>query len=108
MDDRTQEPAFHVDRVLLSGLIPIARYYSCIRCGHDLTDWVMTQSPNQGANCPQCGVRIDERDIAQAQRDTKLGPVWTLLTIVCLILGVATLVGMIWVMTGPQPLIRFG
>jgi hypothetical protein len=106
-DERTPGPAFHVDRVLLSGLIPIARYYTCIYCGHDLTDWIMTQSINEPSLCPNCEIPISERDIARAQRDTKLGCLWTLLSIACLLLGFAAVVGVVWLLTGPRPLIRF-
>jgi hypothetical protein len=86
MDDRTRVPAFTVHRMTLGGLIPLARYYYCIHCEHDLTDWVMKQSPSEPSTCPNCEVRIDERDIARAQRNTKLGCLWTLVSIACLFL----------------------
>lgn len=107
MDDQTRVPAFSSHRVLLAGLIPIARYYNCNYCDHDLSDWVMQQSPSEPSTCPNCEVRIDERDIAQAQRDTKLGCLWTLVSIACLLFGFAAVVGIIWLVTSPQPLIRF-
>jgi hypothetical protein len=107
MDDQTRVPAFKVDRLMLAGLIPIARYYYCAHCEHDLTDWVMKQSRSESSTCPNCEIRIDERDIAQAQRDTKLGCLWTLVSIACLLVAAAALVGLVWLMTGPQPLIRF-
>jgi hypothetical protein len=107
MDDHTRVPAFSVYRVTLAGLIPLTRYYSCIHCEHDLTDWVMKQSTSEPSTCPNCEVRIDERDIAGAQRDTKFGCLWTLASIAALILATAAIVGVIWLFTGPQPLIRF-
>ena len=107
MDDHTHAPAFSVERVLLCGLIPIARYYSCIHCGQDLTDWVMSQSLSEPSTCPSCEVEINERDIARAQRDTKFGCLWTLVSIVWLVLGFVALAGVVWMFTGPQPLIRF-
>ena len=106
MDDSARVPAFAVHRVTFGGLIPLARYYNCIHCEHDLTDWVMKQSPRESSNCPNCEVRIDARDIAQAQRDTKLGCLWTPVSIVCLLLVFAAVVGVLWLITGPQPLIR--
>ena len=107
MDDQTRVTAFKVDRVMLAGLIPIARYYYCAHCEHDLTDWVMKQSRSESSTCPNCEIRIDERDIAQAQRDTRLGCLWTLVSIVCLLVAAVAVVGVVWLMTGPQPLIRF-
>jgi DNA-directed RNA polymerase subunit RPC12/RpoP len=107
MDDQSHVPAFSVHRVTLGGLIPLARYYNCMRCDHYLTDWVMKQSPSDPSTCPNCEVRIDERAIAQAQRDTKLGCLWTLASIAGLILAAAAIVVVIWLFTGPQPLIRF-
>jgi hypothetical protein len=100
MHDQSQEPAFHVHRVMLGGLVPLARYYNCIRCDHDLTDWVMEQSPGQ-PSCPNCEARIDEKDIAQAQYDTKFGCLWTIASIAGIILATAGLVGIIWLFTGP-------
>jgi DNA-directed RNA polymerase subunit RPC12/RpoP len=107
MDDKTQEPAFSVHRVTIGGLIPLARYYNCIRCDQELTDWVLKQSPAESSACPNCEARIDERDIAQAQRDTRLGCVWTLVGVASVLLVTIALVGIIWLFAGPQPLIRF-
>ena len=107
MDDRSHVPTLDVCRVALGGVIPLTRYYSCMRCEYDLTDWVTEQPPGESSHCPNCEVRIDERDIAQAQRDTKLGCLYTLTSIVGLILAMAALVGVVWLFTGPQPLIRF-
>ena len=107
MDDHTGVPAFSVYRVTYGGLIPLARYYHCTRCEHDLTDWVMKQSPSEPSTCPNCEVRIDEKDIAQAQRDTKLGCLWTLVSIAGLILAAAAIVGVVWLLTDPQLLNRF-
>jgi hypothetical protein len=101
MEDHAPAPAFSVNRVLLCGLIPIARYYNCIHCGHDLTDWVKTQSLSEPTSCPNCKAGIDKRSIAQAQRDAKLGCLWTLVSIACLLVGFAAVVGVIWLMTGP-------
>ena len=107
MDDQSHVPAFGVYQVTLGGLIPLTRYYNCIHCEHDLTDWVMKQSPSEPSTCPNCEVGIDESDIAQAQRDNKFGCLWTLASIAGLLLATAALVGIIWLFTGPQPLIRF-
>ncbi len=88
MDDQTRVPAFNVHRVLLTGLIPLARYYNCIYCDHDLSDWVMKQSPTEPSFCPNCEA-------------------WTLVGIACLLVVFAAVVGVIWVLSSPQPLIRF-
>ncbi len=101
MEDQPRVPAFNVHRVMLGGLIPLARYYNCIHCDQDLTDWVMQQSPGEPATCPNCAARVDERDIARAQRDTKLGCLWTVGSIACLLLGFAAVVAIIWLVTGP-------
>lgn len=106
MDDHMRVPAFNVHKVTLGGLIPLARYYHCIYCDHDLSDWVMQQSPSEPSACPNCEVPIFEKDISQAQRDTKLGCLWTLVSIALLILIFAGTAGVIWLITGPQPLIR--
>ena len=86
MTEPTRVPAFRVHKVTLGGLIPIGRYFHCIYCDQDLTDWVMKQPPAEVSACPNCQARIEERDIAQAQRDTKLGCLWTVLSVVVLIL----------------------
>ena len=100
-------PTINVYRVEFGGVIPLTRYYSCVHCEHDLTDWVEKQSASEPSSCPNCGVRIDERDIAQAQRDTKFGCLWTLASIVGIILAFAVAVGVVWLFTGPRPLIQF-
>jgi hypothetical protein len=107
MDDPLHAPTLDVHRVTLGGLIPLARYYSCIRCDHDLSDWVMEQSACEPSPCPNCHASIDASDIAQAQRDTRFGCFWTLASIVGFVGVMAALVGVLWLFTGPQPLIRF-
>jgi DNA-directed RNA polymerase subunit RPC12/RpoP len=106
MDEDLHVPAFIVHRVTFGGLIPLARYYYCIHCEHELTDWVMQQSPSESLACPNCEARIDARDIAQAQRDTKLGCLWTPVSIACLVTALAAVVGVVWLLTGPKPWIR--
>ena len=95
-------PAFSVYQVTMGGVILLTCYYSCIHCEHDLTDWVMKQSPSEPSACPNCEVRIDERDIAKAQRDAKREPLWTLVSIVCFFLVLAGITGVIWLVTGPR------
>jgi hypothetical protein len=107
MDDDTETPSFTVHRVTFGGLIPLARYYNCTRCERDLTDWVMKQSPSEPSSCPNCKVRIGERDIARAQRDTKLGCLWTFVSIAGLVLASAVVVGVVWLLTDPRLLNRF-
>jgi DNA-directed RNA polymerase subunit RPC12/RpoP len=107
MDDDPAAPGLIVHRVTFGGLIPLARYYNCTRCDHDLTDWVMKRSPNEPSTCPNCEVRIGETDIARAQRDTKLGCLWTLVSIVGLVLASALVVGVVWLLTDPRLLNRF-
>jgi hypothetical protein len=100
-------PTINVYRVELGGVIPLARYFSCAYCEHDLTDWVMEQRSSEPSTCPNCGALIAEKDIAQAQRDTKYGCLWTLASIVGILLALAATVGVIWLFTGPRPLIQF-
>ena len=100
-------PTINVYRVQLGGVIPLTRYYYCIYCEHELTDWVMEQSPSEPSTCPNCQAHIAEKEIAQAQRDTKYGCVWTLVSIVGLILASAAAVGVAWLFTGPRPWIKF-
>jgi len=106
MDDPTRVPAFNVYRATIGGLIPLARFYTCIYCEQDLTDWVMQQSPGQPSACPNCEVDIDEKDIAQAHRDTKFGCLWTLVGVASVIMVSAAIVGVLWLVTGPQPWLR--
>ena len=107
LDDHSRMPSFNIHRVTFGGLIPLARYYNCIHCDQNLTDWVMKQSPSEPSTCPNSQIRIDEGDIARAQRDTKLGCLWTLASIAGLILAMAAIVAIVWQFTGPRPLIRF-
>ena len=106
MDDQTRIPAFNVHEATMGGLIPLARYYYCISCEHDLTDWVMKQSAGVSSICPNCQVHIDEKDIAQAQRDTRFGCLWTIVAIASLFLFMAAILGLVWLMTGRRPWIR--
>ena len=102
-----QAPAFRVHQATMCGFIPLARYFSCARCERELTDWVMKQSVGEPSACPNCEVRIGEKDLAQAQRDTKLGCLRTLVAIVCGFLALAAAVGVAWLMTDPRFLNRF-
>lgn len=106
-DDDADANGLSVCRVTFGGLIPLTRYYYCPRCEQDLTDWVMTQSPSERSACPNCELGIGAPDIARAQRDTKLGCVWTLASIVGLLLAAAIVVGVVWVLTDPRLLNRF-
>jgi hypothetical protein len=106
-DERGNSPeALIVHRVTFGGLIPLARYYYCGHCEHDLSDWVMKRSPSEPSRCPNCHADVGEKDIARARRDTKLGCLWTVVSIFGLLLGLAAVVGIVWLVTGPQPLIR--
>jgi hypothetical protein len=99
-------PTINVYRVEL-GFIPLTRYYHCVYCEHDLTDWVVEQPPGEPSACPNCEGHIAARDIAQAQRDTKYGCLWTIASIVGFAIAAAAAVGVIWLFTGPRPLITF-
>ena len=107
MDDRPHAPAFNVYLVELCGIIPLTRYYSCVHCEYDLTDWITKQSPGESSACPNCDVRIDESDIAQAQHHDKFIYLWMLAKIAGLILAMAAAAGFIWLFVGPGRLIQF-
>ncbi len=94
-NDQTGVATFRVHQVRLAALLPLARYYNCFHCQHELTDWVMKQAPTKPSACPNCGFRIDEKDIAQAQRDTKLGCWWTLVGVALVLLVPAAIFGFV-------------
>jgi DNA-directed RNA polymerase subunit RPC12/RpoP len=101
MDDRTRMSAFSVHRTTLLTIIPLAHFYGCIRCGHDLTDWVLKQSPDAPTACPNCAVRIDANNIAAAQQDTRLGCLRTLVGVVAFLLIGAAVVAISLAPKGP-------
>ena len=47
------------------------------------------------------------RRTSRSAADTKFGCLWTLLSIIGLTVGTAVVVAVIWLFTGPNPMIRF-
>ena len=65
-------PAFVVHKAEL-GFLPIGRFCYCALCEEDLTNWVEKQAPDKTASCPRCGAQIEAAQIAEEQRQTRIG-----------------------------------
>jgi DNA-directed RNA polymerase subunit RPC12/RpoP len=100
MDKGDSAPAFIVYKVTMSGVVPLARYYHCAGCERDLSKWIMQQTPGEASACPHCEIPIDAQQIAQAQRETKMGCFYTIASIALLFFGLVALVAVIWLVTG--------
>lgn len=102
MDPVDPKPAFIVYRMTIAGFMPSGRLFYCIRCQQDLSDWVMTQSRSETTACPHCEAPVDAEHIAQAQRETKMGCLWSLVGFACMLLLPAAFAALMWLLYGPR------
>ena len=103
MEDGKLRPAFIVVKMTIAGFVPAGRLYYCVHCEQDLSDWVMKQSPDEPSACPHCEIPIAAEQIFQAQRETKIGCLLSLVGFASLILIPAAIVGVLWLMHAPRP-----
>lgn len=103
MEDGKPSPAFIVIKMTIAGFVPTGRLYYCIYCEQDLSDWVMKQSPDEPAACPHCEVPIEAAQISQAQRETKIGCLLSLVGFASLLLIPVAIAAVLWLMYAPRP-----
>ena len=103
MENGEPRPAFIVVKMTIAGFVPSGRLYYCSQCEHDLSDWVMTQSPDGASACPRCKVPIAGQQISQAQRETRNGCLLSLVGFALLLLIPAAIVAVLWLMYAPRP-----
>lgn len=92
---------FLVYKTTMLGFVPVGRLYYCIRCEQELSEWVMKQPADESSACPHCHYPIQAEHIAQAQRETKVGCLLSLLGFASLFLIPAAIIAVTLLLSRP-------